>query len=431
MRAILLVAIVLGITGPSLFADWTRFRGPNGSGVSQDKSVPTEWSAEKNLRWRTALPGKGSSSPVVADGKVFLTAYTGYGLDPANRGEIDNLQRHLIAFDEASGDELWRHTANATANEDPYQGFITQHGYASSTPATDGEIVVAVLGKSGLFAFSTAGEKLWEFDIGQKSDPARWGDGSSPIIVDDVVIVDAGVLGNSFIGLDKTSGELLWKIDDAGYTNAWATPVTTEVAGMVQVLFNVPKNVVAVDPSSGEKLWTAASPLDDAACGSIVLNGNKAYLMGSRAGRAIAIQCGGSGDVSETNTLWKQNLRSGIVTPLVVGDSMYWTSGGVFYAARLSDGEYVYKERLPRLSGSTGGFPNADYSSPIAVGGNIYLFTRNGESYVIKPGSTFEVVSHNPGFSDDQTSFNSTPAVSDGKLFVRSEGFLYCIAAPE
>ena len=144
----------------------------------------------------------------------------------------------------------------------------------------------------------------------------------------------------------------------------------------------------------------------------------------------MAIKCGGEGDVSTTNTLWQTRLTAGISTPVILGDNFYWTTGGIFFAARLATGEYVYKQRLPRLSGPTGGFPNADYSSPIAVGGNIVLFTRNGESYVIKPGDEFQIVAHNPAFDGDTKRFSATPAASDGELFVRSESNLYCIADP-
>ena len=143
----------------------------------------------------------------------------------------------------------------------------------------------------------------------------------------------------------------------------------------------------------------------------------------------MAVNCGGSGDVSNSKTLWQTRLRSGIGTPIIVGNHMYWTSGGVFYAADLATGDYVYKQRLPRLGGPTGGFPNADYSSPIATGNRIIQFTRNGESYVIEAGDQFQLVAHNPAFADDDSAFSATPAISDGELFVRSESYLYCVSS--
>ena len=206
------------------------------------------------------------------------------------------------------------------------------------------ENVYTLFGKSGLFAFNRDGEQLWHVDLGQKSDPAKWGDGSSPIVVGDLVIVDAGVLGNQFVGINKTTGEKVWSINDPGFTNCWSTPTELSVAGQAQILFNVPKRILAIDPLTGKTLWTADSPLDDAACGSIVTKDEIAYLMGSRAGRAMAVKCDGLGDVSQSATLWQTQIRSGIGTPLIVGENMYWTSGGIFFAASLSTGEYVFRE---------------------------------------------------------------------------------------
>lgn len=409
----------------SAAADWTRFRGPDGSGKVDGPKVPFEWSLTKNLSWKAPLPGKGASSPIVSGDRVFVTAYTGYGIDVDNLGDPKDLVRHVIALDRATGEEVWRASVPTSSEEDVYAGFLTQHGYASSTPATDGERVYAVLGKSGLFAYDWEGNQLWQFDLGQKSDPAKWGDGSSPILVGDLVIVDAGILGNHFVALNKLTGEEVWAINDPAFTNCWATP-TPYVAGDTQlILFHVPKKVIAVEAATGKQLWTVVSPLDDASCGSIVVDEGKAFLMGSRAGNGLAFNC--SADASGDRVLWQKGLRSGIATPIICGENMYWASGGVFFAASLETGEYVYKERLPRLGGPTGGFPNANYSSPVAVGDNIIQFTRNGESYVIRPGSEFDLVAHNAAFEGDKSAFSATPAISDGQMFVRSEQFLYCI----
>jgi outer membrane protein assembly factor BamB len=357
-----------------------------------------------------------------------VTCYTGYGLDLKNPGNPAELVRHLIALDRSTGKEVWRASVPSSAEEDPYRGFITQHGYASSSPVADGERVFVLFGKSGLFAYDREGKQLWQANLGTQSDPAKWGDGSSPIVFGDLVIVDAGVLGNRFVGVNKATGQIVWSVEDPSFTNCWSTPTHVQVDGKDQILFQLPKKVMAVDPSEGKTLWSAASPLEDAACGSIVTKDGNAYLMGSRAGHAMAIKCGGSGDVSDTNTLWKTRLQAGICTPLIVGDALYWTTGGIFFAARLADGEYVYKKRLPRIGQPTGGFPNADYSSPIAVGQKIVLFTRSGESYVIAAGDEFRLLAHNPAFEGDTSAFSATPAVSDGELFVRSESNLYCIA---
>ncbi|MEM1452776.1 MAG: hypothetical protein AAGI22_26970, partial [Planctomycetota bacterium] len=170
-------------------------------------------------------------------------------------------------------------------------------------------------------------------------------------------------------------------------------------------------------------------PLDDSTCASIVTADGKGYVMGTRRGRGMAFDCTpepGGGD----RVLWKRNIRSGICTPILVGGGMYWCTGGILMGADVETGDYLYRERLPRLDGPTGGFPNADYSSPVAVGDLIVQFTRSGESYVVRAGEEFDLVAHNPAFDGDESAFSSSPAVSNGELFVRSEAFLYCISAP-
>ena len=403
--------------------DWARFRGANGSGVGEGE-IPIEWSSNKNLKWSADLPGKGTSSPIVHGDRIYVTCYTGYGMSQRSPGNVSDLVRHLIAFDRNSGKEIWRASVQSTVDEDAYQGFITQHGYASSTPTTDGEMVYALFGKSGLFAFDTNGKQVWQANLGTKSDPAKWGDGTSPILYKSLVIVNAGILGNKFVALDKKSGKQVWAIEDNSFTNCWSTPTLVQTNAGQQMLFNVPKKVVSVNPETGEKNWEVESPLDDSTCGCIVSNKGNAYLMGSRVGNGMAIECSTTGDV-----IWQKRLRSGICTPIIIDDNLYWSSGGIFYAASTKSGEYVYKSRLPRKGGPTGGFPNADYSSPVAVGSKIIQFTRNGESYVIEAGQEFKILGHNAPFDNDDSAFSSSPAISDGQIFIRSEKRLYCIAA--
>lgn len=425
MRSFVLTMTFLFLCSSSLLAaDWTRFRGPNGTGIAAEGSVPTEWSSTKNLKWAAEIPGNGTSSPIVLGDKVFVTCYTGYGLDPKAAGNKSDLVRHLLAFDRNSGKELWRASEASVAEEDTYQGFITQHGYASSTPTSDGERVYVLFGKSGLFAFDLDGKKLWQTSLGTKSDPAKWGGGASAIVYKDLVIVNAGVVGNQLVAVNKITGDKVWSVEDDSFTNCWSTPAVVNASSGDQILFNVPNQVVAIDPATGDKIWTAKSPLNDSTCGSIVVNADKAWLMGSRMGKAMGLKIG-----TTAETIFNVNLRSGITTPILIGKNLYWGSGGIFYAANSETGEYVYKERLPRKGGAAKGFGSADYSSPVAMGDRIIFFGRNGEGYVVKAGDSFELMSHNDAFADDSSDFSSTPAISNGDLFMRSGDKLYCVAA--
>ena len=422
-----LLILIFSWCAPNAEADWNRFRGPDGSGTAE-KAVPMEYSVEQNLKWRTELPGKGVSSPIINGDRIFLTAYTGYGLDMEAPGKPEDLVRHLLAFDRDTGKEVWRVSVPSEGDEDPFQGFITQHGYATSTPTTDGERVYALMGKSGLLAVDRNGKELWRHNLGKKSDQAKWGDASSPVLVGDVLVVNAGILGRQVVGLDKLTGELLWSVEDPGFTNSWSTPAVYQDGEKTQVLVHFPRKIMGIEPGSGEVLWFAQSPITDATSPSVVIHEGVAYLMGGRNGRAMAVALDGRGDVSESHVRWTVDLRASITTPVIGDGAIYWASNGIFMAHSLETGERLYRERLPRIGAPTGGFPNVDYSSPIMVGGHILQFTRNGESYVIAPGDQFKVVAHNAPFEGDATAFSSTPAASDGELFVRSEGYLYSIA---
>lgn len=425
---LLALSLTLAVGTLPAAADWTRFRGPGGSGIADGPAVPFEYSATHNLGWRVALPGKGVSSPVVHGDRVFATAYTGYGLDPEAPGNPDDLVRHLMAFDRWTGEEVWRVSVESSGDEDPYQGFMTQHGYASSTPVTDGKRIFALFGKSGLLAVDRDGNELWRRDLGRGSDRAGWGSASSPILADGVLVVNAGILDRRIVGLDPATGDTLWSLSDPNFTNSWSTPAVANNGETTTVLVHFPFRILGIDPRSGEVRWSAATPIDDATSPSIVTHDGVAYVVGSRAGHAMAVRLGGSGDVTESHVVWKQQVRAGITTPVIVGDALVWASRGIVLAHSLATGERILRERLPRVGAATGGFPNVDYSSPVAVGDRVLLFTRNGESYVFEVGSEFRLVAHNPPFAGDATAFSATPAMSQGELFMRSEGFLYRIA---
>lgn len=429
-------AVVLAFCGV-LFAcspvagDWARFLGPNGQGApDSDRPITTDLSSKENLRWRAALPGSGTSSPIVVGDRVYVTAYTGYGLDMADPGDESKLVRHLLSFDRESGEELWRASVESEGKILPFRGFVCQHGYASSTPTSDGENIYVLFGSTGLIKFNRDGKEVWRTSLGNQTDPAGYGDGSSPVVWKDYVLVNASAIGRQLVAVDQSTGKVVWSIEDESFTNSWSSPVTTQTSNGDRVLFGVPGKILAVDPSNGKQVWSAVTPLNDAVCGSISIKDDVAYIMGGRAGNAIAIRMGGEGDVSDTHTQWQTSLRSGICTPVMLGETLYWCSGGIFYAADAKTGEYVYKKRLPRLGGPTGGFPNADYSSPVTSGETIVQFTRNGESYVVQSGDEFKTVAHNPAFEDDGTSFSSSPAISEGEVFIRSEKYLYRIAKP-
>ncbi len=417
----------------ALAEDWVRFRGPNGAGISTSADVPLTWSATENLKWKVDLPGPGSSSPIVKGDRVYVTCYTGYGVDKENPGVAADLQRHLLCFDRQTGEEIWRTSVSSAFDEDPYQGFITEHGYASSTPVTDGERIYVLYGKTGVVAFDRDGKQLWQTSVGTASDPYKWGGGASTILYQDLLIVNAANVGNAIVALHTKDGSEAWKYADDDLTNCWSTPILINANGRDELVSVVPKRILALDPRTGEELWFADSPVKQTTCASLVEHAGAVFAMGGRGGDGIGVRCGGSGDVSQTHTLWVKKLRSGIGTPVVIDGRMYWTSTGVAHCASCETGEYLFKERMasPVAGQKEGGRrrgPTGDYASAIAVGEHVFLLTRSGVTHVLKASSNYEEVADNE-LAGDPGPFNATPAVSDGQIFIRSDNALYCIAA--
>lgn len=430
MKSLICGVIVSLIAQVAAADDWTRFRGPNGSGIAPASPAPlTTWSESENLKWKIPLPGKGASSPIVVGDKVFITSYSGYGLDKQNPGEPANLKRHLGCYDRISGKQVWEKIVSSPGDEDEYKGFITEHGYASSTPVSDGKSVFAMFGKSGLYAYDVDGKELWSKPLGTNSDPAKWGNGSSPMLYGDLVIVNAGIEGQAIVALNKATGEEVWKVADPKFTSCWSTPILVKVNDREELVFSMPGQIVALNPKTGERLWNAKSPIEQTVCASLAERDGVVFAMGGIGGNAIAYRCGGSGDVSETNLVWQKPLRAGIDTPLVIGNQMYWLSTGSAFCANCETGEMTYKEQLsPAASAAPGGrrSPTSDYASPVAAGDLIYMVQRTGKIHVIKAGEKFERLATNE-FAGDAGPFNASPAISNGEIFIRSDNMLYCI----
>ena len=377
------------------------------------------------MKWSIDLPGPGSSCPIVLDDRIYLTCYTGYGVDQRNPGDAKDLKRHVLCFDRENGKELWRATVDSEYDEDPYKGFITHHGYASSTPVTDGKHIFVHFGKTGVFAFDMDGKQVWKQQIGTKSDPAKWGNGASCVLYNDLVIINAGNTDNSIIAFNKTDGKEIWRVKDAKFTFTWSTPIIVNVDGRDEMIINMPGKILGYDPASGEELWWAKSPIDRTVCGSCVYHDGVAYAMGGGEGRAVAVRVGGKGDVTETHTVWNNILRSGINTPIVANGNLYWIAADKIYCADCKTGEYEYTERL-KAGGKRQG-PSGDYSSPVAIGDKILMVTRSGTTHVVAATDEYNKLGEN-SFKGDTSRFNATPAISDGQLFIRSNNKLYCIA---
>ena len=426
---LLLSMVPAAISDPARAADWPRFRGPNGSGVSTDTDVPVTWSDSQNLKWKTALPGPGSSSPIVVGQRVFVTCYSGYGTERGEPGNLEDLKRHLLSIDRADGKIVWSKTVQAIMPEDPCSGMgIPEHGYASNTPASDGERVYVFFGKTGVLAFDMQGRQLWQTDVGRESSARRWGSAASPMLYKDTVIVNASEESQSVRALDKVTGKEVWKAQAAGLEMAYNTPALVELEdGRTDLVIPVPFEIWGLNADTGRLTWFAETNLSGNIAPSPIAHDGIVHVFGGfpRTG-AVSIRAGGKDDVSRSHILWTGADASYITSPVICDGNLYWVSDqGIAFCMDAKSGETIYKERLPGSGrNARGGKPF--YASVVLAGDKIYSVSRRTGTIVLAAKPEFEQLAHN-SLESDETDFNGSPAVSDGQMFLRSNGFLYCI----
>ena len=410
--------------------DWTRFRGPGGKGIAKDAKIADSWTESSNVKWKVDLPGPGSSCPIVHGDYVYLTCYTGYGVDRKDPGQAKDLKRHLLCFELKSGKEVWRTTVDSAADEDPYKGFIMEHGYASSTPVTNGKRIFTFFSKSGVCAFDMKGKKIWQTSVGTKSDPYKWGGGSSPILYKDLVIVNAGNVGRKIVALSQSDGKEKWSMENDKFQNCWGTPIVVKTDKGSELVTSQPGQIVGIDPETGKKLWSCKSPIAQTVCSSLVERNGVVFAQGGRQGKAIAVKCGGKGDVTNSHVVWTKAVASSIGTPIIFDDKILWSGRGVVFCYQCSDGKELFKARLPavKVEGQAQRRgPAGDYASPIKVGDKILVSMRSGATHVLKAGAKYELVSTNL-IKEASPLFNATPAISGDKMLIRSQKKLYCIS---
>ena len=409
--------IVLLSLLPSLAADWPRFRGPHAEGVVAEANVPVRWSATENVVWKTAMPGSGASSPIIIGEKIFLTAYSGYGQDLENPGEIENLRLHILCVGADDGKILWEKSAPARMPEQEYRGFTALHGYASNTPTSDGKNVYAFFGHSGVYALSIQGDFLWLADVGRKTH--SWSSGASPILYQNLLIVTASVESDSLVALDKATGKEVWRAE--GIDDAWGTPLIVELSdGKTELVVSMKNKVLGFDPMTGKQLWECAG-VEDYICPSVIAHDGIAYITAGRKPHSLAVRCGGRGDVTDSHILWELRKTSKVPTPVYHEGLLYWVGvKGVAMCIDAKTGELVYQERIPMK-----GQGDKVYASMVMAGGRLYAVSRSDGTFVLAPGREFKQLAHND--LGDRSIFNATPAIHGNRLILRSDKYLYCL----
>lgn len=412
------------LTGAPL--PWSRFRGPNGTGVSNDQAVPTTWSDSENLAWKCALPGFGASSPVLTEQFVFLTSYSGYGLGDRG-GDIRKLERQVLCVDRSDGQIVWTKSYSAVQPEDPYEGMgVPEHGYATNTPVTDGKYLYVFLGKSGVMAFDFEGNQIWQRSVGTDSGNRRWGSASSLMLYGDLLIVNAAEESRCIYGLNKMTGEEVWTAPAESLELAYGTPAIAKgKSGRDELVIAVPGEIWGLNPLSGKLYWYAETSLTDNLSPSLIVDGDRLWAFGGyRSSGSVSLRAGGRDDVTDSHVDWTGRDSSYVATPVLFEDKLFWIDDrGIYYCLDANTGESLGKERVAGLR--SGGRPV--YASPIAIAGKIYVQTRNSGLFVLEPTAELNVIAQNQ-FASDSSTFNATPAVDAGQLFLRSDKYLYCVA---
>ena len=422
---------------PTAAQDWVRFRGPNGSGISSDTKVPpVQWDDTKNIKWKTDLPGPGHSSPIIVDRKVFVTCWTGYGVEKEKSQE--DLRLHVLCFDRENGQRLWDRAFEPTLPEEPYQDMFREHGYASHTPVTDGKHLWAYFGKSGVVCLDMEGNLIWRKNLGQQLDPDHWGSASSPILFKNILIVTASVESNTIFGLNSLTGEEIWKHQSDKLTSTWSTPVLVprEDDDRPDLVLPVPYEFWGFNPETGKLRWTNESLDVNAACSSAITDNGNIYFVerGRRGGGSVAVRGRGQDADSSDRLIWRSRHRGHIGLPIVYDEKLIWISSGIVTCVGTNDGEVIFKARLKRPTTNNRnsnssfpetGTPGGHHSSPVAADGKIYYVSRNGDVYVIKIGDQYEQIAVN-SFTEGGD-FSASPAISNGELFIRSTKMLYCV----
>lgn len=408
---------------PVTAAAWAHWRGPGGQGYSDDIRVPLTWSDTENLLWKCALPGLGNSSPIVWGDRIFLTA--------SNK---DGSERHVLCVRAADGKLLWQRLASKGV-----ETGRTHHlnGYASPSCTTDGTYVYAFFGTPGLFCYDFDGELIWKHSFGLFTTKTGWGIGASPFLFEDLVIQNCdndGAAGlppgrkpeeaapMALVALDKRTGKVRWQTE-RNQDKGWSTPLLIPAPdGRTELVLNGPLGVWAYDPRTGREIWHCARKSEvreQARFGEPlpVTNRDTMFVASGRPGPLQAIRLSG-GDGDRGKVIWQVDRKGSrdVASPLLLGDYLYlgdWQ--GFLSCLDTKNGQLLYKERAGK----------AILASPVVVRGKPIFVKEDGEALVLEPGRDFKVAGRNR--LSDGTEFRASPAIVDGRLYLRSQSYLYCI----
>lgn len=396
------------------------WRGPRGDGTSLQQKIPTAWSGTENIAWKVAIPGQGHASPIVWQDQIFLVTC------------LEDGQRLLLCLDRNDGTELWRKTVFTAELENHHQ----LNSRASSTPATDGELVyVSFLepdgtkklfkderyitpGRMVVAAYDLEGNLHWKVRPGEFA--SIHGYCSPPVIWEDRLLVNGDHDGDSYLlALDKETGETIWKTQRENKTRSYSTPIIREIDGRTQMILSGNMCVASYDPADGSRHWIVDGPTEQFVA-SVVYNGELIFMTCGFPDKLMqAIRPDGKGNVTDTHVVWESRESASYVpSPVAVGDYFLLVAdNGIASQYKASTGKRIWRERL-------GGGHSA---SLITAGGLVYFTSDTGTTTVVRPGEKFDLVAKN----ELGERVSASPAVSQGQLFLRGFEHLYCIGEKE
>jgi outer membrane protein assembly factor BamB len=432
----LALVALFSLTAASSAANWPQWRGPDGSGISNEKNLPADWSPTKNIKWKTPIEGRGHSSPIVWGNRIFLTTAIEGELVPGAKavkhlndgkeyvhpdsvGANHKQTFKVIALDRNTGKILWDVVAWEGT---PYDDRHRKSSFASSTPATDGKMVYAFFGTEGLYAFDYNGKLAWKAQLGNLPTVGM-GTGTSPILFENLVIVQCDEENgeSSFIvALDKTTGKEAWRTPRKVQVS-WSTPLLVKTATRAELIASGTEFVIAYDPATGKELWRHKGVESNAIPSPVANNDTVFVVAGFPAKIALAIKLGGSGDLTGTkNATWKYEKGTAYVpSPILYGDYLYLTTDrGILTCIDAKTGEVKYEGgRIP--------IPATFTASPVAFEGKILMTSEDGDTFIIKAGPKHEII----GTNSIGEAVYASPAIADGRIFIRGEKNLYSIGS--
>jgi outer membrane protein assembly factor BamB len=415
----------------ALLRSWPQWRGPLANGVGPLADPPTQWAEGKNVRWKMPLPGKGHSSPIVLGDRVFLMMATPLGdaqppvfdSAPGVHDSVPVTHRHrysVLAVNRKEGRILWETTVR---EEWPHEGGHETGSPASNSPITDGAMVYAFFGSRGLYALDTNGTIRWQKDLGRMQTLHAHGEGSSPALHGDTLVVNWDHEGDSFLyAFDKRTGEQRWRVARDEKTS-WSTPLIVEQEGRAQVIVSATKRVRGYDLATGAQLWECAGLTENVVSSPVyssglVIAGNSYYQQAMLAIRLA----GAKGDITGTSQVaWKLNrLTPYVSTPLLYEGTLYFLRHNQNILVRLDPATGQPRGEALRLEG----IRDFIFSSPVGAANRIYITSRDGVTIVLRRDGTNAVLAVN--HLDD--AFSASAALADRELYLRGEKSLYCIA---